>query len=190
MPWATPWRAPSAWDNAVEGCSPAGVRRGATRPPRLRLRGPGSLMPVLARRRGVDASRLPGCAQARVPKTRRSAVRRARTRAWRSFVTSALERGSNFLLPSYVLVMRTTKISIAIDKQLLRLARRAAASEGSSLSAYIGRALGRQLEAQERTEAARELYRSWGSGTVPSAADWEDFRRAMTRPRKRRRKAA
>lgn len=86
--------------------------------------------------------------------------------------------------------MRTTKISIAIDKQLLRLARRAAASEETSLSAYIGRALGRQLEAQERTEAAHKLYRSWGPETMPTAADWEDFRRAMARPRKRRRKAA
>jgi hypothetical protein len=86
--------------------------------------------------------------------------------------------------------MRTTKISIAVDKQLLRLARRAAASEKVSLSAYIGRALGRQLEAQERTEAAREIYRGWGAETVPTVADWEDFRRAMARPRKRRRKAA
>jgi len=86
--------------------------------------------------------------------------------------------------------MRTTKISIAIDKQLLRMARRAAASERISVSAYIGRALGRQLEAQERTEAAREMYRSWGPETVPTAADWEDFQRAMARPRKRRRKAA
>jgi hypothetical protein len=86
--------------------------------------------------------------------------------------------------------MRTTKISIAIDKERLRLARRAAASEGLSLSAYIGRALARQLEAQERIEAARELYRSWGPDTVPSAADWMEFRRVMARPRKRRKKAA
>jgi hypothetical protein len=86
--------------------------------------------------------------------------------------------------------MRTTKISIAIDKQLLRVLRRAAASERISVSAYIGRALGRQLEAQERTEAARELYRSWGRESVPTASDWEDFRRVMARPRKRRRKAA
>jgi hypothetical protein len=86
--------------------------------------------------------------------------------------------------------MRTTKISIAVDKQMLQLARRAAASEGLSLSAYIGRALARQLEAQERTEAARELYRSWGPETVPTSADWDDFRRATARPRKRRRKAA
>ena len=86
--------------------------------------------------------------------------------------------------------MRTTKISIAIDKERLRLARRAAASEGVSLSAYIGRALGRQLEAQERVDAARELYRSWGPDTVPTAADWDEFRQTMARPRKRRRKAA
>jgi hypothetical protein len=86
--------------------------------------------------------------------------------------------------------MRTTKISIAIDKERLRLARRAAASEGISLSAYVGRALAKQLEAQERIEAARELHRSWGPDTAPTAADWQDFRRAMARPRKRRKKAA
>ncbi|HEX6765526.1 MAG TPA: hypothetical protein VF103_08620 [Polyangiaceae bacterium] len=86
--------------------------------------------------------------------------------------------------------MRTTKISIAIDKEQLRLARRAAGSEGMSLSAYIGRSLNRQLEAQERVEAARALHRKWGPETVPTASDWEDFRRAMTRPRKRRGKAA
>jgi hypothetical protein len=86
--------------------------------------------------------------------------------------------------------MRTTKISIAIDKEQLRLARRTAGSEGISLSAYIGRALDRQLEAQKRIEAARELHRGWGPETVPTASDWEDFRRAMARPRKRRGKAA
>jgi hypothetical protein len=86
--------------------------------------------------------------------------------------------------------MRTAKISIAIDKARLQLARRAAKSEGISLSAYIGRALVRQLEAQERIDAAHELHRSWGPETVPTAADWADFQRAMARPRKRRRKAA
>jgi hypothetical protein len=86
--------------------------------------------------------------------------------------------------------MRTTKISIAIDKENLRLARRAATSEHISLSAYIGRALERQLAQQQRTEAAREIHRGWGPETVPTAADWEEFRRAMSRPRKRRRKAA
>jgi hypothetical protein len=86
--------------------------------------------------------------------------------------------------------MRTAKISIAIDKQLLQVARRAAASERISVSAYIGRALRRQLEVQERNEAARELYRSWGPQTLPTATDWENFQRAMARPRKRRRKAA
>jgi hypothetical protein len=44
--------------------------------------------------------------------------------------------------------MRTAKISIAIDRQLLQMTRSAAASERISVSAYIGRALRRQLEAQ------------------------------------------
>jgi hypothetical protein len=86
--------------------------------------------------------------------------------------------------------MRTTKISIAIDKEKLRLARAAAKSERLSLSAYIARALGKQLEDQERIDAARELHRSWGRSGVPTPRDKEDFLAQMSRPRRRRRKAA
>lgn len=81
-----------------------------------------------------------------------------------------------------------TKISIAIDKQQLRLARAAAKSEGLSLSAYIGRALGNQLDEQRRLDAARELYRSWGPDTIPTPEDRARFLLRMRR--KRRTKAA
>ncbi len=95
--------------------------------------------------------------------------------------------GSNFLLlwQSEVMV-RTTKISIAIDKDRLRLARRAAKSEGLSLSGYIARALGNQLEDQGRLDAARELYRSWGQDSVPTPGEREEFLARMSRPRRRR----
>jgi hypothetical protein len=90
--------------------------------------------------------------------------------------------------------VRTTKISIAIDKEQLRIARRAAKSEGMSLSGYIARALGTQLEDQARIDSARELYRSWSPETLPTAADREAFLERMSRPwtgpkhaRKRRR---
>ena len=86
--------------------------------------------------------------------------------------------------------MPTTKISIAIDKQQLRLARSAAKTEGLSLSAYIGRALGSQLADQARIEAARELHTSWGAGTIPTAADRDAFLARMSRPRARRSRAA
>lgn len=86
--------------------------------------------------------------------------------------------------------MRTTKISIAIDKQQLKRARSAAKSEGLSLSAYIARALGSQLEDQGRIDAARALHASWGTSGIPTAADREAFLARMARPRARRAKAA
>jgi hypothetical protein len=84
----------------------------------------------------------------------------------------------------------TTKISIAIDQQQLGLARAAAKTEGLSLSAYIARALGKQLEDQRRIDAARELHASWGAGTIPTAADRDAFLARMSRPRARRSRAA
>jgi hypothetical protein len=86
--------------------------------------------------------------------------------------------------------VRTTKISIAIDKQQLRLARSAANTERLSLSAYIARALGNQLEDQRRIDAARELHASWGASAIPTAADRDAFLARMSRPRARRSRAA
>jgi len=86
--------------------------------------------------------------------------------------------------------MRTTKIGIAIDKDQLRLARRAAKSEGLSLSGYIARALESRLEEQVRIDAARELHRSWGRRSVPAAEDLAEFLSKMSRTRRRRDRAA
>jgi len=82
--------------------------------------------------------------------------------------------------------MPTTKISIAIDPQQLGLARSAAKAEGLSLSAYIARALGKQLEDQVRIDAARELHAGWHASTIPTAADRDAFLARMSRPRSRR----
>ena len=88
-------------------------------------------------------------------------------------------------------MVRTTKISIAIDRERLRLARLAAKAEGLSLSGYIARALGNQLADQRRLDAARELYQGWDEGSVPTQAEREAFLARMARPRRRRaRKAA
>src|SRR5262245_16948191 len=104
---------------------------------------------------------------------------------------SACPAGSNFLLPGLSSKsMRTTKISIAIDREKLRLARDAARSERMSLSAYIARAVGKQLEDQARLDAARELHRSWGPETIPTSRERDEFLTRMSRPRKRRRRAA
>ena len=95
-----------------------------------------------------------------------------------------------FCYQRYACFVRTTKISIAIDKQQLRLARSAAKTEGLSLSAYIARALGNQLEDQRRIDAARELHASWGASTIPTAADRESFLARMSRTRAPRSRAA
>lgn len=90
-------------------------------------------------------------------------------------------------------IMRTTKISIAIDKEQLRLARRAAVSEGLSLSSYIARGLGNQLEDQQRLDAARELYEAWGPDTAPTPSERDEFLAKMARsgasPKRRKRRA-
>ena len=86
--------------------------------------------------------------------------------------------------------MGTKKISIAIDEERLVLARAAAKAERLSLSAYIARAVGKQLEDQERLDAARELHRSWGRSGVPTPREREEFLTRMSRRRRRRRKAA
>jgi hypothetical protein len=85
--------------------------------------------------------------------------------------------------------MRTQKISIALDRDRLALARAAAKRERVSLSAYISRALGKQLEDQARLEAARELHRAWGRSDLPTAREREEFLASMSRPRRRRRAA-
>jgi hypothetical protein len=87
-------------------------------------------------------------------------------------------------------VLRTTKISIAIDKEQLRLARKAAKSEGLSLSAYIARALGTQLEDQRRLDAARELHAAWGPESAPTPKERDEFLARMSRRRRRRARAA
>ena len=86
--------------------------------------------------------------------------------------------------------MATKKISIAIDEKKLALARAAAKSERVSLSAYIARALTKQLEDQERLDAARELQRSWGRSGIPTARERAEFLARMSRPRRGRGKAA
>ena len=86
--------------------------------------------------------------------------------------------------------MSTTKISISLDKEQLRRARAASASEGLSLSAYVARALGTQLEDQRRLDASRVLHASWGPETVPTPKEREEFLAKMSRRRNRRSRAA
>ena len=86
--------------------------------------------------------------------------------------------------------MTTTKISIAIDEGELRLARKAARAEGVSLSRYIARAIGRQLEDSGRLEAARSLWREWGASSVATPEERAAILAKLERRPKRRRRAA
>jgi len=85
----------------------------------------------------------------------------------------------------------TTKISIAIDEEELRLARKAAKAEGSSLSRYIARAIGRQLEDSGRLAAARALWREWGESSVATPDERAEILAKLqaARPKRRRRAA-
>ena len=86
--------------------------------------------------------------------------------------------------------MASTKISVSLDRDQLTKARRAAKSEGLSLSAYLAVALAAKLEEQERLDAARELFATWGPESVPTADERRQFLEQMARPKKRRRRAA
>ena len=81
--------------------------------------------------------------------------------------------------------MPRTKISITVDEMQLRLARKGAKSEGLSLSAYVARAIGVQLEDQERHDAARKLHKEWGPKSLPTQKERDAFRAKMSRTRKR-----
>jgi len=84
----------------------------------------------------------------------------------------------------------STKISVSLEQDQLKKARRAAKSEGVSLSAYLSAALATKLEEQERLDAARELFASWGPEAAPTAEERRRFLEQMARPKKRRRRAA
>ena len=86
--------------------------------------------------------------------------------------------------------MRTTKISISIDKEQLRRARAAAKSEKMSLSAFIARGVDKELEDREILEAARKLWKEWGPESVPTPEERAEILAKVSRPRGRRKRAA
>jgi uncharacterized protein (DUF1778 family) len=86
--------------------------------------------------------------------------------------------------------MSATKISISVNTEQLRRARRAAKAEGLSLSGFIARALEKQLEEHRILEAARELWSGWGPESVPSPKERADILAKIARPRTKRRSAA
>jgi hypothetical protein len=63
----------------------------------------------------------------------------------------------------------TQKISVAMGRNELRLAKTAAEDEGVSLSAYVTRAVRDRLEERERLEAQREVLATFLPHEIPTA---------------------
>jgi hypothetical protein len=63
----------------------------------------------------------------------------------------------------------TQKISVAMGRNELRLAKTAAEAEGVSLSAFVTRAVRDRLEERERIEAQREILASFLPEEIPTA---------------------
>jgi hypothetical protein len=65
----------------------------------------------------------------------------------------------------------TQKISVAMGRIELRLAKTAAEDEGVSLSAFVTRAVRERLEEREREEARREILATFLPHEIPSAEE-------------------
>lgn len=77
----------------------------------------------------------------------------------------------------------TAKVSVAIGRDELRLARTAAQREGTSLSAFITKAVRARVEERRRMDAARRVIATFEPEDLPSAdeqrallAQWESRR--------------
>jgi hypothetical protein len=69
----------------------------------------------------------------------------------------------------------TAKISVAMGREELRLAKTAATAEGISLSAFVTRAVRDRLAEQRRLASAREVMTSFGIGDFPSPEEQEEI---------------
>ena len=67
----------------------------------------------------------------------------------------------------------TAKVSVAMGREELRLAKTAATAEGISLSAFVTRAVRDRLAEQRRLAAAREVMATFDVGDVPSLEEQE-----------------
>jgi hypothetical protein len=77
----------------------------------------------------------------------------------------------------------TQKISVAMGRDELRLAKTVAKEEGVSLSAYVTLAVRERLEERRRLEAAREFLRTFVPKELPSAEEQRQLVELWTRPR-------
>ncbi len=77
----------------------------------------------------------------------------------------------------------TEKISVAIGRDELRLAKTAAQEEGLSLSAFVTRAVRDRLEERRRLEAARAVLATFTAEDFPSDEERRDLIELWTRQR-------
>jgi len=83
----------------------------------------------------------------------------------------------------------TQKISVAMSRDELRLAKTAAESEGLSLSAYVARAVRGCLEERRRRERAREFLATLDPDELPTAGEEQRLLELWKRPRSCKRAA-
>jgi hypothetical protein len=81
------------------------------------------------------------------------------------------------------LVATTQKISVAMGRSELRLAKTAADEEGLSLSAFVTRAVRERLEERRRMEAAREVLATFSPEDLPTPEEQRDLVELWTRER-------
>jgi uncharacterized protein (DUF1778 family) len=77
----------------------------------------------------------------------------------------------------------TEKISVAIGRAELKLARSAAAEEGVSLSAFVTEAIRARIEERERLEAARRVLAAFEPRDTPTADEERGLLASWARPR-------
>ncbi|MBS2019851.1 MAG: hypothetical protein JST00_43715 [Deltaproteobacteria bacterium] len=79
-------------------------------------------------------------------------------------------------------MLTTQKISVAMGREELRLAKTAARAEGLSLSAYITSAVRERLEERRRMAAARELLATFAPEELPTADEEKRLLALWARP--------
>lgn len=80
-------------------------------------------------------------------------------------------------------VAATEKISVAMGRAELRVAKIAAREEGVSLSAYITHAVQQRLQERRRLEAAREFLATFALDELPTQQEERDLVALWTRAR-------
>jgi hypothetical protein len=77
----------------------------------------------------------------------------------------------------------TQKISVAMGRDELRLAKTAAHEEGVSLSAYVTRAVRERLQERRRLEAAQQFLATFAPDELPTPEEQRELVELWTRAR-------